>query len=286
MSIYIPNSGGPGGVNNFVWDTGLLAWVVMTQAGGGGGGGGDASAANQVIGNGFLQGIENAVETKGSIAFLAGVVANTTGIGVALQGSGTLGFRVDNIGGAGGTTIFWEGSVDFGSNYFPVTARQLTAIVPTFAQSTTATGKTYWTINTSGLDTVRFSVTNYSAGTITVDGYAVGCATDSVYVATAKVIAVSGSVSASGNNTCVTPTSGKKLRISYLAYNPSAAVEAAFRFTTGGALFLRNSLTVAGSVIAKDYGDFRYIEGGVNETLELNLSSGVATIWNANYVEV
>lgn len=31
----------------YVWDTGLLDWVVMTQPGGGGGGAGDASAANQ-----------------------------------------------------------------------------------------------------------------------------------------------------------------------------------------------------------------------------------------------
>lgn len=33
---------------NWVWDTGTLAFVPMTQPGGGGGGGGDASAANQL----------------------------------------------------------------------------------------------------------------------------------------------------------------------------------------------------------------------------------------------
>lgn len=97
---------------------------------------------------------------------------------------------------------------------------------------------------------------------------------------------VSGSASSSGNNLLITPGSGKKLRISYLAYNPSASVEAAFRFGVAGNLFLRNSLTVGGSVIAKDYGDFRYIESAVNESLYLNLSGAVPTLWNVNYTEV
>ena len=94
----------------------------------------------------------------------------------------------------------------------------------------------------------------------------------------------SGSVSASGNNTLITPAAGKKLRTYYLAYNPSAAVEAAFRFGAAGGLFLRNDLTTAGSIVAKDFGDFRYVEGAVDEALILNLSLGVSTIWNAFYV--
>lgn len=97
---------------------------------------------------------------------------------------------------------------------------------------------------------------------------------------------VSGSVSSSGNNTLITPTSGKKLRVYYLAYNPSAAVECAFRFGAAGALFLRNNLTQGGSVVAKDYGDGKYIQGATNEALVLNLSGAVATIWNVNYIEV
>lgn len=44
MSIYIPNAGGAGGVNNYIWDTGTLAWVAQTASAGGAG---DASAANQ-----------------------------------------------------------------------------------------------------------------------------------------------------------------------------------------------------------------------------------------------
>lgn len=96
----------------------------------------------------------------------------------------------------------------------------------------------------------------------------------------------SGSVNGIGNNTLITPASGKKLRVSYASYNPALAVEAAFRFGAAGTLFLRNSLTAGGGVIAKDFGDMRYVEGAVDEALILNLSLGVATIWNALYTEV
>ena len=95
----------------------------------------------------------------------------------------------------------------------------------------------------------------------------------------------SGSVTGLGNNTLITPASGKKIRLSYVSYNPALAVEAGFRFGAAGTLFLRNSIG-AGSVVSKDFGDMRYVEGAVDEALILNLSVGVATIWNALYVEV
>lgn len=95
----------------------------------------------------------------------------------------------------------------------------------------------------------------------------------------------SGSVSGLGNNTLITPAAGKKIRLSYASYNPALAVEAGFRFGAAGTLFLRNSIG-AGSVVAKDFGDMRYLEGAVDEALILNLSVGVATIWNALYTEV
>lgn len=95
----------------------------------------------------------------------------------------------------------------------------------------------------------------------------------------------SGQASGSGNNTVVTPSSGKRLRIYYLSYNPLAAVEAAYRFGAAGTLFLRNNVT-ANSVIAKDFGDLRYLQGAVDEALILNLSSAVTTNWNAFYQEV
>ena len=95
----------------------------------------------------------------------------------------------------------------------------------------------------------------------------------------------SGSVTGIGNNTLLTPSSGKKLRLAYASYNPALAVEAGFRFGAAGTLFLRNSIG-AGAVVAKDFGDMRYIEGAVDEALILNLSVGVATIWNALFTEV
>lgn len=97
--------------------------------------------------------------------------------------------------------------------------------------------------------------------------------------------AASGSVASSGNNTLITPAAGKKLRVYYCSYNPALAVEAAFRFGAAGTLFLRNSIT-ANSVIAKDFGALRYVEGAVNEVFILNLSLAVSTIWNTFYVEV
>lgn len=100
-----------------------------------------------------------------------------------------------------------------------------------------------------------------------------------------QLFMASGSASASGNNTLLTPGAGKKLRVSYLSYNPVLAVEAAFRFGASGGMFLRNSV-VAGSVIAKDVGDLRYIEGAVDEPLILNLSLAVATMWNVLFVEI
>ena len=95
---------------------------------------------------------------------------------------------------------------------------------------------------------------------------------------------VSGSVSGTGNNAVLTPSSGKKLRLHYASYNPSLAVEAGFRFGAAGPLFLRNSVG-AGAVIAKDFGDMRYLEGAVDESLFLNMVVGVACIWNAIYTE-
>ena len=97
--------------------------------------------------------------------------------------------------------------------------------------------------------------------------------------------AVSGQTSASGNTTLITPTTGKSLRLSYVSYNPASAVECAFRFGAAGDLFLRNSV-VANGIVAKDFGDLRYVEGAVNEALVLNLSSSVTTTWNCFYTEV
>ena len=95
----------------------------------------------------------------------------------------------------------------------------------------------------------------------------------------------SGQVNGLGNNTLITPASGKKIRIYYLNYNPLLAVEAGFRFGAAGTLLLRANV-IANSVIAKDYGDFKYVEGAVDEALILNLSLAVNVIWNVFYLEI
>lgn len=127
------------------------------------------------------------------------------------------------------------------------------------------------------------------AGTITVEDGG-GSLTVDGSVTTAQtplqLTIASGSVSSQGNNTLITPTAGKKIRLYYCAYNPGAAVEAAFRFGAAGTLFLRANLVAAGAVVAKDFGDFRYVQGAADEVLILNLSGAVATIWNAFYTEV
>ena len=104
-------------------------------------------------------------------------------------------------------------------------------------------------------------------------------------VSTNALTEMSGQVNGSGNNTLITPASGKKLQIYYLAYNPLLAVEAAFRLGATGQLFLRNNVT-ANSVIAKDFGATRHLEGAVDDPLILNLSLAVAVNWNVFYKEV
>lgn len=96
----------------------------------------------------------------------------------------------------------------------------------------------------------------------------------------------SGQVSAAGNNTVVTPAAGRRLRVHYLSYNPTeATVEAAFRFGTSGELFLRNKVT-ANSVIAKEFGNRRPLEGPAGQALVLNLDTATPVNWNAIYVEL
>lgn len=109
--------------------------------------------------------------------------------------------------------------------------------------------------------------------------------TQPVSVASMSPLIASGQVNGGGNNTLLTPTAGKKLRIHYFSYNPLLAVEAAFRFGASGTLFLRNNVT-ANSIVAKEFGTNRGWEGAVDEALILNLSLGVSVNWNVVYSEV
>lgn len=145
-----------------------------------------------------------------------------------------------------------------------------------------------WDVNT--LDWVRGKqpVLNTDTVTVSMAGVSTESTVSSIKTNTDRValIPLSGVASSSGNNLIVTPSASKKLRIYYLSYNPALPVEAAYRFGTTGQLFLRNNLTTAGSIISKDFGDFRYVQGAVDEPLYLNLSLAVSIIWNVFYVEV
>jgi hypothetical protein len=83
------------------------------------------------------------------------------------------------------------------------------------------------------------------------------------------------------------PTSGKKLRIYYVSYSPTTApVLLYLSFSAIGAPLLRNNIVVAGSIIAKDFGSHRYVEGAVNEGFYITTSADVDIHYNVFYTEV
>ena len=94
-----------------------------------------------------------------------------------------------------------------------------------------------------------------------------------------------GQSTGSGNNTLLTPAAGKRIRGYYFSYNPVLAAEIGFRFGSTGTIFLQNNIT-ANSVISKDMGDLRFVQGGVDEPLLLNQSLGITTDWTVFYLEV
>jgi len=86
----------------------------------------------------------------------------------------------------------------------------------------------------------------------------------------------------SGNNILLTPPSGKAIRVHYASYNIKTDCEVGFRFGPAGNIWLQND-TVAKSVIAKDFGDFRWIEGEPDEALYLNVSITAVVNWTIIY---
>ena len=94
-----------------------------------------------------------------------------------------------------------------------------------------------------------------------------------------------GQATALGNTLLLTPASGKSLRLWYVSYNPATAAEIGFRFGAAGTIWLRNNL-VANSVIAKDFKDFKFIQGAADEELYLNQTPAVTTNWTVFYLEV
>lgn len=97
------------------------------------------------------------------------------------------------------------------------------------------------------------------------------------------VLWVSSSTAASGNTAVVTPASGKAVRVHYVSYNPSSDQnEIAFRFGAAGAKFLLNTVP-AGSIIAKDFGDAKYVTGAIDEVFYFYQGFGASSNYNVFY---
>lgn len=99
-----------------------------------------------------------------------------------------------------------------------------------------------------------------------------------------------GTFNTTGNNTIHTPTVGMRTRIHYMSMNASPgnsnAVVATVKFTAAGAGIWNYEL-LPGAIWARNVGaGRRYIEGGVNEALIVNMSSNQRIYWSIEYEEV
>jgi hypothetical protein len=108
--------------------------------------------------------------SSGALSFQASATANGNGNDVALSTYSVLDLSVQCVGCSGGTTINFEGS-DADLNYSALLCELVGT--NTLATTTTTAGTTHWRCGTAGIQTVRTRISNYSAGTITVDGVAV-----------------------------------------------------------------------------------------------------------------
>lgn len=96
-------------------------------------------------------------------------------------------------------------------------------------------------------------------------------------------------VSASGDTPVVTPATGKKVRLTYLAFSADGAntadVVAYLKFGSGAGIY-KVSLTPK-AIYARNIGaGRRYVEGAVDEALSVNLSIGQGVHVTVEYEEV
>lgn len=96
--------------------------------------------------------------------------------------------------------------------------------------------------------------------------------------------------SSSGNNTLHTPAGGKKIRLYFFGYsagNNVTGVLAGLKFTTGGTVFDQQYLVAAGQPYARNIqAGKRYIDGGVNEALVVNLDAAQTVYVNLELEEI
>lgn len=92
-------------------------------------------------------------------------------------------------------------------------------------------------------------------------------------------------INTSGNNTILTPASGKKIRLYWLGLSTSqdnaAEVLALAKFTTGGTPFYRWNLGAPGA-----FSHWEVVTGGTDEALVINLSGAQTVQANYTYSEV
>lgn len=95
-------------------------------------------------------------------------------------------------------------------------------------------------------------------------------------------------VATAGANLILNFTSAEvRGRVHYLSYNPQAVMEIGFSFSGAPEdLILYNKITVPGSVIAKDFGDFSFLESGFEQPLYIWTSADGTVFWNVFYTEI
>lgn len=90
------------------------------------------------------------------------------------------------------------------------------------------------------------------------------------------------SIASSGNNTIHTPAAGKKIRLYYFGYSAGATVvgiTAGIRFGAAGTVFDQQYLVAAGQPFGRNIqAGKRYVDGGVDEALVVNLSASAQTV--------
>lgn len=96
--------------------------------------------------------------------------------------------------------------------------------------------------------------------------------------------------SSSGNNTIHTPASGKKIRLHFFGYSAGSSVTgvlAGLRFASGGTVFDQQYLVAPGQPYARNIqAGKRYIDGGTDEALIVNLNAAQTVYVNIEVEEV
>lgn len=108
-------------------------------------------------------------------------------------------------------------------------------------------------------------------------------------VGSESLIKTTATASASGDNTIYTPASGNFIRLYFFGYSAGSNVEgvlASLKFD-GGSVFDQQYLVAAGQPYARNIqAGKRYIEGGIDEALVLNLSQAQTVYANIELSEV